>query len=88
MARQKLTLVPEGWPCTLKDCPPGLFVYDGTLGLKTEYYANINGEEHQPEAYLAESGEVFHGDTGGDNVKRRGLPVQPVIARWETEDES
>ena len=32
-----LKIVPDGWPCSLLECPPGFFVCDGQLCFKTEY---------------------------------------------------
>ena len=49
---KKLVLEPEGWECTFKECRPGLFAYDGGVGLKTEY-----GNEG-----FCESGETFCSD--------------------------
>jgi hypothetical protein len=45
--------------CTLNDCPPGLFRFDGTLCFKSEYGRN-NG---QCDAYVVSSGEYFWGGT-------------------------
>lgn len=56
---------------TLAECPPGLFVFNGSIGFKTEY--RIDGE---PEAYCVESGEYFWGGTAG-HAERRELMVQP-----------
>lgn len=47
---KRLVLRPVGWPCALADCPPGLFVCDDVVGLKTEY--------GNTEAYC-DSGERF-----------------------------
>jgi len=30
--RTVLQIVPAGWPCTLEDCPPGLFVFLAASG--------------------------------------------------------
>jgi hypothetical protein len=45
-----LVINPNGWPCTFIECPPGLFVVNNDLCLKTEY-----GND---EAYC-DSGEAF-----------------------------
>lgn len=37
---KNLRLLPEGWPCKLIDCPPGLFVYNGQVCCKTKYGEN------------------------------------------------
>lgn len=58
-------------PVMLKNCPPGLFIFKGRLGFKTEY-----GDENGSEAFCA-SGEYFWGGTR--NAKSRGeLMVVPV----------
>jgi hypothetical protein len=70
--RKILTLVPEGWPCGLSDCPPGFFLFDNEACFKSEY-----GDD----AYC-DSGEIFWG--GAPNrVSRDNLIVQPLIAKWE-----
>ena len=61
-----------GCQATLDDCPPGLFVFDGGYGFKTEYN-DANG----PEAYCLESGEYFWGGVNGDVHARRMLLVTP-----------
>jgi hypothetical protein len=53
----------------LRDCPPGLFLFNGKLGFKTEY-----GEL---DAYCAETGEAFWGGKTR-NEDRAQLLVQPV----------
>lgn len=67
-----LTLVPDGWPCKLSECPPGLFVCGDDVAVKTDY-----GED---EAYL-DNGDRFHGaaNTGGTTGDTL---VQPVVVRW------
>lgn len=54
--------------CILAACPPGLFVYEGCLGFKTEY---------ADEYFVVASGEAFW---GGTNIKeaRAALWVMPV----------
>lgn len=71
-----LKLVPDGWPCTLGECPPGPFIYNGNLGFKTEYTNNGDIE------VFCETGEYFW---AGTNVaeERNKIIVQPVIAKWE-----
>jgi hypothetical protein len=61
------------WPTTLESCPPGLFLFDGGCGFKTEY-----SDQNGPEAYCVESGEYFWGGTN-DAHARRMLMVTPVI---------
>lgn len=71
-----LILKPFGWPTTFRDCPPGLFVFNGGVCLKSEY-----GEGES----FCESGEVFWGGTSTPN-ERANLVVQPVIAEWQEEE--
>lgn len=71
--RTEFLLVPDGWPCTFGACPPGFFMFEGGLFLKSEYCT-----EGRPDAYC-ESGEYFAGGSGGDEAKRLALPVQPVM---------
>jgi hypothetical protein len=66
----KLILKPDGWTCTLKECPVGLFVCESKVGIKT----NITDSKGCVLAY-DESGQVFWG--GDDDM------VQPVKHEWE-----
>lgn len=82
-----MTLKPDGWTCTLAECPPGFFVFQDDLYLKTEYSATLNSVEGEPEAYCS-SGEVFWGGAKGVNGVetckiRRQLVVQPVLVHWQ-----
>lgn len=61
------------WQTTLESAPPGLFLFAGAWGFKTEY-----GDENGPEAYCVDSGEYFWGGTSDKEVRRK-LLVQPVI---------
>lgn len=74
---QKLTIEPNGWVCTLKECPPGHFVFADSLCFKTEYTSSNGNIE-----VFNEAGEVFW---GGKNLpfERDKIIVQPVIAKWE-----
>lgn len=80
---------------TLADCPPGLFLWNGSLGFKSEYGAmEPVGDKlkffmvgNTPDAYCADSGEVFWGGTSNhrDRVKVLVRPVQTtpaVLAAW------
>jgi len=69
MPRSTYQIVPEGWPCSYEDCPPGLFMVDGTLCCKTEY------SDQSP--FVCESGEIFWGGTDTTD-DRNALEVQPV----------
>ncbi|HEX7856119.1 MAG TPA: hypothetical protein VF503_20760 [Sphingobium sp.] len=72
---------------TLQACPPGLFLFNGYLGFKTEYPATVgkdngNGEvtwtvSCWPEAYVVESGEFFWGGAK-THADRATLLVSPV----------
>lgn len=49
-------LTPENAEITLAECPVGLFEYEGTLGMKTEYCTNtITGTKI--DAYIVSTGE-------------------------------
>jgi hypothetical protein len=61
---------------SLAECPPGLFLFDGNYGFKTEY-----SDDNGPEAYCLGSGEYFSGGTNGDKAKRRTLLVMPCELR-------
>jgi len=75
---KQLKIVPDGWLCTLGQCPPGLFVFQNCLGFKSEY--------GQDEMYVVESGEAFWGGTN-TKEKRLSLPVQPCKTEWLKEEE-
>ncbi len=70
---KRLIIKPNGWPCTLLECPPGLFIYEDRIGLKSEYRT----ENGSIKAYCGSSGEYFCG--------KEDIIVQPVIAEWEEE---
>jgi hypothetical protein len=59
--------------CKLIDCPPGFFIFDGSLCFKSEYKDEIG----QIEVYCS-SGECFWGGTH-DNDARSKLIVQPCV---------
>lgn len=64
--------------CTLADCPPGLFLFNGTLGFKSEYITTLeNPRRYQCDAYVVESGEYFHGGAK-DTQERAALIVTPI----------
>lgn len=60
-----------GTAVTLRDCPPGPFLYEGGLCFKTEYGTQW------PDAYCLESGEFFWGGTTR-HEDRAALIVQPL----------
>lgn len=65
-----------GEPCTLVDCPPGLFWGEGdwgaAFGFKSEY-----GDD----AYVVESGEFWWGGAKTHPERREQL-VRPVALGW------
>jgi hypothetical protein len=87
---KKLIIEPAGWPCKLRECPPGLFVTDmDTLCIKTDYPKQIRGPQGLPGPYVTDAycsnGDSFSGIA--DDKLREELIVQPVKAVWvETEE--
>lgn len=73
-----LVLKPEGWSCSLDECPSGLFLYNDNVCFKTEYHTT----DGLVEAYC-ESGEVFVG--GVSSKERDNLIVQPLVSEWDEE---
>jgi len=73
-------------PCSLNECPPGLFYFGETLGFKSEYKTkNESTGRYQCDAYVVESGEYFWG--GVSNVEARSnLMVRPVAAMPDARD--
>lgn len=75
---------------TLADCPPGLFLWNGSLGFKSEYGAmepvGISPHHQQwkvgnrADAYCADSGEYFWGGTSTHEDRAKVL-VYPIDAR-------
>ena len=64
------TIVPNGWPCMLSECPPGPFIdplFLDSLCFKSEYYTDDGRVQADNSA-----GEFFHGSDGGATI------VQPV----------
>ena len=68
----RLEIKPDGWECTLENCPPGLFMYNEELCFKTEYGAI--------EAYC-DTGEKFWGGCS-DETSLAKLKVQPLKYEW------
>lgn len=52
-------LTPEDTAVTLAECPVGLFEYNGTLGMKTEYMTQRGPDGYVIDAYIVSSGERF-----------------------------
>lgn len=67
---KKCVIEPDGWECTLAECPPGFFMYGNDLCFKSEY----GTDKGHAEAFGA-SGEYF---VLGDEII-----VQPVHYQWE-----
>lgn len=73
---------------TLAECPPGLFLWNGMLGFKSEYGAMKPDDAtsgkywkvgNQPDAYCADSGEYFWGGASNENDRAK-LLVYPISA--------
>ncbi len=79
---KQLTIEPDGWTCTLKDCPPGFFLSGEQLCFKSEYYTN-----DKCDAYNS-AGEYFCGppDVQRGDAKRNDIIVQPVTFIWSDID--
>jgi hypothetical protein len=79
MARKIIKLVPDGFSCSFADCPPGLFLFEDCVALKTEYGDDIFGEA------FTQNGERFW---GGVNTKaaRNNLIVQPLAVEYGKEE--
>lgn len=71
---KQLIIKPDGWPCTLAECPPGHFLHGDHLAFKSEYGDN--------DAYC-DNGEYFVGGAGIEKEKRSQIMVQPVKYEWE-----
>ena len=78
MTRTLLTKWELGEECTLYDCPPGPFRFQGEIHFKSEY----SGDRGEPDAYCGDSGEFFWG--GAKSYKERNLlkviPLEQVPA--------
>lgn len=79
---KRLVLKPNGWPCSLEECPPGFFMLNESVHFKTEYRT----ESGEVEAYVGSSGEFFAGGVSSKQ-ERADLEVQPVIYEWEDYEE-
>lgn len=69
---KRLELKPSGFPMTLAECPPGFFLFENHVFLKSEY--------GHCESYC-ESGEMFWGGTTS-LAERAKLQVQPLESEW------
>ncbi len=63
----------------LSECLPGLFLFKGSLGFKSEYKTESQSRPGvwQSDAYVVESGEYFWGGTS-DPTEREALLVRPL----------
>lgn len=71
---------------TLAECPPGLFLWNGTLGFKSEYGAMEPADlgktwtvGNRVDAYCADSGEYFWGGTSNHDDRAKVM-VTPIEA--------
>lgn len=70
---RRLVVMPDGWLCTIAECRPGHFIWNGLLCFKTEYGgANLE--------CFNEAGEALC----GYDAETRVQPVDPV---WEDYEE-
>jgi len=94
---KRLVIRPEGWPCKLGECPPGLFLHGDGLCFKTDY-APIKGKDVAGK--VTWEMDQFGIDTyvaGGDyfcpvlpvavDITIKDLEVQPCVYEWEEYDE-
>lgn len=72
---KRLELKPDGFPCTLAECPPGFFLKDESVGFKSEYKS-----DNRPDCYC-DSGEYFWGGAKTDEELNK-IIVQPLIYEW------
>lgn len=66
-----LILTPNGWPCSLRECPTGLFVQNGKIGFKTADHQLFNMD-----------GVAYWSKVTKDKCERKGV-VQPVKSEWK-----
>lgn len=78
---KEVYIVPYGWPCTLDECPPGLFLSSvGTIGFKSQYPDKIDGELI---VLCYNLSGVFH-----SHSKNNGKEiVQPLIVEGDYEED-
>lgn len=74
---KRLIVTPVDWECRLDECPSGLFVFDGIIGLKSEYHT-----DGKMDVYVAASGEYFWGGVDTHEAKN-ALMVIPCTYEWE-----
>ena len=74
---ERIELIPHGHKCKLKDCPPGFFLFENEVCLKTEYGEN--------DSYL-DNGEVLWGGTNSEQTREKHI-VQPLVVVITPESE-
>ncbi len=85
-------MVAYGDEVSLAECPPGPFMFEGSLGFRTEYGAmrtvgpvDVPGDQIRwtvsrwPDAYCLDTGEAFWGGAATQEA-RASLIVQPMAA--------
>ena len=83
---KRLIMKPTGFECTFGECPPGFFIIDDELCLKSDYQTKTP-KGYKPDAYL-DNGSYFCGGVGVDTIeKRNALKVLPVEPVWEDFEE-
>lgn len=78
MPRTKFVIEPDGWECSLEDCPPGYFMHCGDLCFKTEYRRTTIVDTYNS------AGATFSVPPG---VEVRDIMVQPVVMRQVEEED-
>lgn len=76
---KKLILRPKDWECTIAECPPGPFVFDGDVGFKTAY-RHSGGHS---EVFCSNGDAFWGGKTHKSDVDQ--LKVIPAEYRWSNE---
>jgi len=83
-AWQPIGIVEIERPMTLRECPPGAFIYENNgkpvLGFKTEYAEEIpaGSKLYWPGAYVMDSGEFFWGGCT-NHEDRANLKVRALL---------
>ena len=81
---KRLELKPEGFPCKLKECPPGFFLKDDEVGFKSEYAGDSLDNKNRTEAFCESGCYFWGGEEGKDNVDN--VIVQPLVSEWIEEE--
>lgn len=82
---KQLIIEPVMFECTLKECPPGLFVFDNELCIKSEYYTQHENRSVM-EVFVASSGEYFWGGVNTYEARDK-LMVIPCDWKWDEQPE-